>query len=72
MSSDTEDMYVIWRIRGRQKKKVTRRKYWVHSSFNKSDETGSFIVVRVPERKNKVLDHCTGCHQKFQIQSFLE
>jgi hypothetical protein len=38
-------MFVIWLIEKKIKEKVTRRKYWVHSYFNKSIALGSFIVA---------------------------
>jgi len=33
-------------MKGRSKVQITRRKYWVHHRFNKSDELGSIGVVR--------------------------
>jgi hypothetical protein len=33
-------------MKGRSKVQTTRRKYWVHHRFNKSDELGSIGVVR--------------------------
>jgi len=36
MLSDEEDTFFIWQARGRLKKKVNRRKYWVHPYFNRS------------------------------------
>jgi hypothetical protein len=41
MSSDEQDVFVIWWMR-RLKKKVTRRQYW-GSHFNRSGELGSVI-----------------------------
>jgi len=45
-TSDEEDLFVTWWIKGRSKVEITRRKYWVHHRFNKSDELGSIGVVR--------------------------
>ena len=45
-TSDEEDLFVTWWIKGRLKCEITRRKYWVHHRFNKSYELGSSGVVR--------------------------
>jgi len=45
-TSDEEHLFVTRWIKGRSKDETTRRKYWVHHRFNKSDELGSIGVVR--------------------------
>jgi hypothetical protein len=44
-TSDKEHLFVRWWIKGRSMDEITRRKYWVHHHFNKSDELGSIGVV---------------------------
>ena len=45
-TSDEEDLFVTWWIKGRLKDEIKRRKYWVHHRFNKSGELGSIVVAR--------------------------
>jgi len=45
-TSDEEDLFVTWWIKGRSKVEITRSKYWVHHRLNKSDELSSTGVVR--------------------------
>jgi hypothetical protein len=40
-------------IKGRSKDEITRRKYWVHHRFNKSDELCSIGVVRAVDSDSK-------------------
>jgi hypothetical protein len=46
ITSDEEDLFVIWWTKGRSKNEITRRKYWVHHRFNKSGVLDSIGVVR--------------------------
>jgi hypothetical protein len=52
-TSEEEDLFLMWWIKGRSKDEITRGKYWVHRSFNKSGELGSIGVVRAMELNSK-------------------
>jgi hypothetical protein len=52
-TSDEEHLFVTRWIKGSSKDEITRRKYWVHHRFNKSDELGSIGVVRAVDLESK-------------------
>jgi len=60
MSSDEEDMFVMWLTEKKIMEKITRQKYWPHPYFNKSIELGNFVVAGELHQDSKKSDHFIG------------
>jgi hypothetical protein len=59
-------------VREGWRKKVTRRKYWVHPYFNKSCETGSVVVTEPDQDRGRFWQFYTRRYSGLKICPFLK